>query len=313
MESGGQNRLSIVTPVYFNADSLPLLFERLKWLEGELSTRDLQLELIFVNDGSGDTSLEELLKIKAARPATKVISLSRNFGAVAASKTGFRYVTGDAFLILSADLQDPPEQVLTMADEWIAGERFVISVRESRVDPPLTRLFARIYYKIVDLMVVPGYPRGGFDLFLMDKVMLPYMANSVKRTNPAVYSWWLGFRPKIMHYTRQQRLHGISRYTFRKKVRFLFDTFTGFSATPIRVLSAFGMIVAMLSFLYGLSVITAALLGDRPAPGFASLAALISFFSGLILIMLGTIGEYIWRIFDAVSNKPESVIDEEFL
>jgi glycosyltransferase involved in cell wall biosynthesis len=313
MLKASRRKLSIVTPVYFNADSLPALFERLQWLEGELNLRNVDLELIFVDDGSGDTSLEELLKIKAARPATKVVSLSRNFGAVAASKTGFRYVTGDAFLILSADLQDPPEQVLTMADEWLAGEKFVVSVREARRDPAPTRLFAWVYYKVVDLMVVPGYPRGGFDLFLMDKVMLPYMAGSVKRTNPTVYAWWLGFRPKVLYYTRQERRYGKSRYTFRKKLRFLFDTFTGFSATPIRALSAFGVVVACLSFAYGLSVVLAALFGDIPVPGFPTLAALISFFSGMILIMLGTLGEYLWRIFDAVSDKPESVVDEEFL
>jgi polyisoprenyl-phosphate glycosyltransferase len=313
MSEPGRRKLSIVTPVYFNAESLPILFERLMWLEDELNRRAVDLELVFVDDGSRDSSLEELLKIKAARPRTKVVSLSRNFGAVAASKAGFRYVAGDAFLILSADLQDPPEQVLTMAQEWLQGEKFVVAVREARRDSAATRLFAWLYYRLVDLMVVPGYPRGGFDLFLMDKVMLPYMSSSVKRTNPTVYAWWLGFRPKILYYTREERRHGKSRYTFRKKLRFLSDTFTGFSATPMRVLSAFGVFVAFLSFAYGVGVVLAALFGDIPVRGFPTLAALVSFFSGTILIMLGTLGEYLWRVFDAVSEKPESVVAEEFL
>ena len=313
MSEAPRRKLSIVTPVYFNGDSLPHLFEKLQSVERELETRNIALELIFVNDGSRDNSLEELLSIKAARPATKVISLSRNFGAVAASKTGFAYVTGDAFLILSADLQDPPEQVLIMVDEWLSGEKFVVSVRKARQDPPLTRVLAWLYYKVLDLVVVRGYPRGGFDLFLMDKIMLPYLRSSVKRTNPTVYSWWLGFRPKILHYTRLERKYGKSRFTFRKKVAFLFDTFTGFSVTPIRALSGFGVGVAILSLLYGVSTIIAALVGEVPVRGFATLAALISFFSGLILFMLGALGEYLWRVFDAVNNKPETVIEEVFL
>jgi dolichol-phosphate mannosyltransferase len=313
MATSASRVLSIVTPVYFNSESLPTLFMKLQWLEGELQKKNVKLELIFVNDGSGDNSLEELLKIKKARPATKVISLTRNFGSVAASKTGFQYVTGDAFLILSADLQDPLEQVLAMAEEWLAGEKFVVSTRTRRRDPLLTRLFAWLYYKLLTFLVVSDYPRGGFDLFLMDKIMLPYMQRSVKRTNPALYAWWLGFSPKLVPYTRLKRIHGKSRYTFRKKFALFLDSFTGFSATPIRALSLFGVCVALISFIYGTYIVFWALFGGAEVRGFTTTVVLISFFSGLILIMLGVLGEYIWRIFDAVNNKPESVIDELFL
>ena len=311
--NGSRRTLSIVTPVYYNAASLPELFSELTELERALNERQMDLELIFVNDGSGDDSLEQLLRIKAARPTTKVISLTRNFGAVAASKTGFRFVTGDAFTILSADLQDPATQVLHMVDEWLAGSKYVISVRAARKDPAFIRLFAWLYYKIVDWMVVRGYPQGGFDLMLMDKDMLQYMSTSVKSTNPTVFSYWLGFRPKTLYYTRRERRHGRSRYTLRKKLKFLLDTLTGFSVTPIRVLSAFGVAVAVASFIYGLNLIVAAFRGNVETAGFVTLAVLISFFSGLILIMLGAIGEYLWRVFDAVNNRPESVIDETFL
>jgi polyisoprenyl-phosphate glycosyltransferase len=311
--NGPRRTLSIVTPVYYNAASLAELFSELTELERALNERQMELELIFVNDGSGDDSLEQLLRIKAARPTTKVISLTRNFGAVAASKTGFQFVTGDAFTILAADLQDPAAQVLHMVDEWLAGSKYVISVRAARKDPAFTRLFAWLYYKIVDWMVVRGYPQGGFDLMLMDKAMLQYMSTSVKSTNPTVFSYWLGFPPKTLYYTRRERRHGRSRYTLRKRLKFLFDTLTGFSVTPIRVLSAFGVAVAVASFIYGFNLVVAAFRGNVETRGFVTLAVLISFFSGLILIMLGAIGEYLWRVFDAVNNKPESVIDETFL
>jgi glycosyltransferase involved in cell wall biosynthesis len=212
--------LSIIVPVYYNAESLPELFTELVDLESRLAERSVALELIFVDDGSGDESLAELLAIKRARPSTKVVRLSRNFGAVSASKTGFSFVTGDAFAVIAADLQDPPQQILLMVDQWLAGSKFVVSARATRRDPPSTLFWAWLYYRIVEWAVLPGYPRGGFDLMLMDRVMLPYMVGSTKNTNPNVYAYWLGFKPAILYYDRRERPHGSSRWTFLKKVRF---------------------------------------------------------------------------------------------
>jgi polyisoprenyl-phosphate glycosyltransferase len=305
--------LSLVIPVYFNAESLPGLFAELEHVEGELRRRNLDLELIFVNDGSGDGSLQQLRKIKDKRPATKIINLSRNFGAVAASKTGFGFVTGDVFGILAADLQDPPQQVVEMADHWLAGHKFVISVRAARGDPWVSRLLSRLYYRAIDWLVVSGYPIGGYDLMLMDKSMLGYLVGSTKHTNLALYAFWLGFNPVVLYYVRREREHGKSRYTFRKRLKFLVDTISGFSATPIRLMSLFGFSIAILSFLYGANIIINALLGNFDLRGFATLVALISFFSGLILFMLGVLGEYLWRVFAAVNNVPEAVIDETYL
>jgi glycosyltransferase involved in cell wall biosynthesis len=305
--------LSVVVPVYFNADSLPALFDEIEEFERELFARGVGLELIFVNDGSSDNSLEELLKIKRKRPATKVISLSRNFGALAAAKTGLRFATGDGFTLLAADLQDPPKQIVHMVDKWLEGHKFVVSARASREDPLVTRMLAWVYYRIVNWVVVRGYPEGGYDLMLMDKVMLPYMLGSIKHTNPNMYAYWLGFEPAILHYHRRARRHGQSRWTFAKKLKFFIDTISGFSVTPIRLMSLIGVLVAIVSFVYGTNIVINALFGNVEIRGFATLAALISFFSGLILIMLGVLGEYLWRVLDAVSNKPESVIDETFL
>src|ERR1700674_755638 len=310
---GVTKTVSVVILVYFNAESLPILFDEITAIEKELLQRGVVLELIFVNDGSGDNSLQELLKIKGRRPATKIISLSRNFGGIAAWKTGLKYVTGDAFVLLSADLQDPPDQILAMADEWLAGNKFVICTRASRKDPLSTRVLAALYYRVVRWMIAADYPRGGFDLMLMDKIMLPYMASANKHTNPSLYAYWLGFRPVILPYNRRERRHGRSRWTFAKKLKLFIDTISGFSVVPIRLLSLFGIIVALASFLYGARLVVLTLLGHVEVRGFATLAVLISFFSGLILVMLGVIGEYLWRVFDAVNNKPESVIDETYL
>lgn len=308
-----QKMLSVVIPVYYNADSLKELGEELQVFERQLNARSVALELIFVNDGSGDNSLEKLLEIKRGRPGTKIVSFSRNFGAVAASKRGLSYVTGDAFAILAADLQDPPSQLLAMAEEWLGGSKFVVSARRSRRDPIGSLVWTWIYYRLVEWFVLPSYPRGGFDLMLMDRVMLPYMINSAKNTNPNVYAYWLGFKAVILPYDRLERRHGTSKWTFSKKVKFFLDTICGFTVVPIRFMSLVGIAAAALGCAYGIDIALAAILGRVPVQGFATVAALISFFAGLILLMLGTLGEYLWRVFDIVGNKPESVIDETFL
>ena len=305
--------LSLVIPVYYNGETIPFLFEELRKLEEKLGQKNISVEIIAVNDGSGDDSLARLLEEKKKRPATKVISLSRNFGSIAAIGTGFKYVTGDVFGFLAADLQDPPEQLLPMIEHWLQGKKLVISARAARHDPLTTRIFAWIYYRLVEWFVTRNYPKGGFDLMLMDKSILPHLVSRGKNTNPMMYAVWLGFDPVILKYTRQKRAHGQSRWTFIKKLNFLIDTLTGFSVAPIRLMSAIGAVAAIIGFLNGVRIIVLAFTSGIPVAGFATLAVLVTFFSGLVLMMLGVIGEYLWRVFDAVNNKPESVIDETFL
>jgi dolichol-phosphate mannosyltransferase len=302
--------ISVVIPVYWNAPSLPILFAELTDTERKLADKGFALQLIFVDDGSGDDSLAQLLKIKEQRPATKVIKLSRNFGAVHASKTGLHFVTGDCFLILAADLQDPPTLILDMLERWEKGLKFVLCTRSARSDPGLSRLFSSFYYWLLRLFVVPGYPKGGFDLALMDKTMLPYLQNCSKNINTPLFAYWLGFTPEIIHYERRERVHGRSRWSFSKKVKFFLDSFLGFSIVPIRSISLIGIIVSLLSFGYGFVILFNTLLGHGAVAGFATIVALLSFLLGLVIVMLGIIGEYLWRIFDETNKRPEAVIDE---
>src|SRR5262249_33897648 len=150
-------------------------------------------------------------------------------------------------------------------------------------DPPLTRLFARLYYRLLRLTVVRDYPEGGFDLALMDRTLLPHLRASSKNINPNVFAFWLGFRPERIEYERRPRRHGASRWTFAKKLKFFLDTLLGFSLVPLRAISVIGMVVALCSAGYGLSVVTHALLGYAEVPGFATLAALICFLLGLLI------------------------------
>ena len=190
--------MSVVVPVYFNAEALPELFDRLCAVEAELAARGLALELIFVDDGSKDASQAELLKIRERRPATTVIELTRNFGVNAALRTGLRFVTGDCFAFLAADLQDPPHLVVDMVDRWLEGSKFVICERVTRDDPPMSRWLSRVYYFTLRKLVLPGYPAGGFDLALMDRSMLAPLRDSGKSAFLPLLAYWLGFEPSVL-------------------------------------------------------------------------------------------------------------------
>ncbi len=305
--------VSVVVPVYYNAESLPLLFAELQKVEGQLQERDCALELIFVDDGSGDESLIELLKIKQQRPDTRVVKHTRNFGESRAYKTGMRYVTGDCTAWLSADLQDPPELIIQMTDQWLAGSKFVIAPRESRDDPPLAALFSGVYHWLVKKMISQDYPKGGFVIMLMDAELVPYLRDSSKNISLVLLAYSLGYKPATVPYERQKREHGKSRYTFTKKLTGFFNSILGFSVLPIRVISLIGIIISMLSCAYGLFIVTQAILGYRVGvAGFPTLVALITFLLGLVIIILGIMGEYLWRIFDEVTSRPQSVVDEVY-
>lgn len=303
-------KVSVIVPVYFNAGSMPALHEALSAVEVELRQRDVDLELIFVDDGSQDGSLTALLAIKKKRPATIVVELTRNFGAVAAIRTGLRYVTGTCFTFLSADLQDPPSLIVDMVDRWLSGSKFVICERVTRDDPWVSRVLSRFYYFMLRKLVLPGYPAGGFDLALMDQSMLVPLRDSAKSAFLPLLAYWLGFKPSVLHYRRQPRLHGHSRWTLPKKLRAFLDVMLGFSVTPIRAISATGALVSLVSFAYGTVVIVAALIGNGPVPGFPTIVALVTFLLGLVLLMLGLIGEYLWRVFDETNRRPEAVINQ---
>lgn len=305
-------KISVVIPVYYNEKSLPPLYAELCEVEQALSKQGLALELIFVDDGSGDNSLQKLMEIKKSRPETRIIKLSRNFGAVHASKAGMQHATGDCCVILAADLQDPPRLILEMAQKWQAGAKYVICVRDERSDPLITRLFSTLYYKLLRLYIVPDYPGGGFDLLLMDRSLLPYLQQSGKYIYTPLFTYWLGFKPQVLRYKRQKRVYGSSRWTFSKKISASLDVLIGFSVVPIRLISTFGLLVSFISFTYGIWIAINAALGKIDVRGFATIVVVVSFLLGLVILMLGVIGEYLWRIFEEVNRRPEVVIDEVY-
>ncbi len=310
VENAKGSAISVVIPVFNNSESLDTLFSQITDFETLLTDRDLGLDLIFVDDGSSDGSYEKLLAINERRSGTKVIKLTRNFGAVRAGRAGLRHAGGDAISLVAADLQDSLEKLAEMVERWQAGAKFVICVRSERNDPLLSRAFAALYYRILNRLVMRDYPKSGFDLMLVDKTLLPYLLQGGPLVAPQLTAYWLGFEPTVISAKRPARPHGRSSWTFSKRLKLFVDTITSFSVAPIRFISAIGLLAALASLTYGAYIFVSALLGNFEVPGFATLVVLISFFSGLILLMLGMIGEYLWRIFSALDHRPESVIEE---
>lgn len=304
-------KISIIIPVYYNANSLAMLFSELLKVEQQLLAMQVASEWIFVDDGSGDHSWQCLLAIKQQRPDVKLVKLTRNFGAISACKAGYQFVTGDCFVVLAADLQDPPALLVELVGKWLAGYKFVVAERTGRKDPFLKKLYATLFYKILRVMVLNTYPKHGFDMFLLDSSFLPHFKNSSKGTNPSLFALWLGAKPEYIYYQRQQREGGgKSRWTFSKNITFFLDSILGFSVLPIRTISVIGLLVSFASFGYGLLIFVNTLLGYVQTKGYASTIVLITFLLGLIILMLGIIGEYILRIFYESNVHIQYVIDE---
>lgn len=304
-----KKRFSIVVPIYFNELNIPHTIPRLQELNNILP--NYELEFIFVDDGSKDKSLEMLLEQRKKDSRIKVIKLSRNFGSMSAVQAGLKFATGDMIGIISADLQDPPELFVDMIKMWESGKKVVMAVRSDREESFSQKTFSKIYYSLMRKFALKNYPVGGFDFVLIDKQVATEITGiQEKNTNIMSLIFWLGHNQGSISYVRQKREHGKSRWTLSKKIKLFVDSFVSFSYMPIRLMSTIGFLTASASFIYGIFVIANALFGTIELEGWATIIALITFLLGLIMVMLGIIGEYLWRVLDESRNRPSFVIDE---
>ncbi|OKP81743.1 glycosyl transferase family 2 [Paenibacillus helianthi] len=304
-------KLSIVVPVYYNELNIPHTIPRLQNLENIITNCDF--EFVFVDDGSKDNSFSMLMEAKQQDPRIKVIKLSRNFGSMSAIQAGLRYTTGDCVGIIAADLQDPPEMFKEMIEHWKLGKKIVLATREDREESFSQKMFSNTYYYLLEKFALKGYPKGGFDFLLIDRQVVNEVVHiQEKNTNIMSLIYWLGHDQVQIPYVRQERKLGKSRWTLSKKIKLFIDSFVSFSYSPIRFMSFIGVITAILSFLYGVFVIIGTLSGFIELQGWTTIIALITFLLGIIMIMLGIIGEYLWRILDESRERPSYVVDQTF-
>ena len=303
-------KISIVTPVYYNEDNLKPLYED---IEKKLFCHtEYEWELVLVNDGSLDGSYKVMQELAEKDDRIKVYSLSRNFGSHAAILCGLSKCTGDCAIVKAADLQEPTELVLEMAERWRNGFNVVLAVREGREESKQQTLFANLYYWMVRKTALPAMPKGGFDVYLIDrKVIDVLMALDEKNSALTGQILWSGFRTDKVYYTRLAREIGTSKWTLRKKIRLVADTLFSFSTLPIKVVSFIGVLSFCGSLLWAVAVFISKMMGMIDVSGWTTLFIFNLFSFGVIMLTLGILGEYLWRTFDASRNRPPYIIEDE--
>lgn len=304
-----KKNVSIVVPVYYNEKSLPILIS--KFEEVAQKNSEYEFEFIFVDDYSKDDSYKVLLKyFYESKYKVKLLKLSKNHGSFTACLAGLTKSIGDCAVIIAADLQDPPHLVTDMLSIWEKGNEVVLAARNSREDPFLSKLFSKIYYKILRKFALKEMPEGGFDFVLMDKKVVNIICD-IKEKNTSLMGLvlWIGFKREIIYYDRKARPHGKSMWTFAKKFKYLIDSFVAFSFLPIRLSSALGFSVSIVGFIYTIFLIYDRLVNKNLIQGITALIVIVLFLGGIQLIILGIFGEYLWRILDESRKRPIFIID----
>lgn len=303
-------KLSIVIPVYYNEDNLVPLYEDIK--KKVIEVIDFEYELVLVNDGSGDRSYEIMKELAAEDGHIKIISLSRNFGSHAAILCGLTKCTGDCAVVKAADLQEPSELILEMVGRWKKGFNVVLAVREGREEGRGQTLFANLYYNLVRKTALPEMPKGGFDVYLLDrKVINVVMALDERNSALTGQILWSGFKTDKVYYTRLAREIGTSRWTLKKKIRLVTDTLFSFSTLPIKTVTLVGAFSFAGSLVWALCEIVFKLMGLIDVSGWTTLFIFQLFSFGVLMMTLGILGEYLWRTFDASRNRPPYIIEDE--
>lgn len=303
---------SIIIPVYCNQGSLAKTYDLLK-MEVIDKWPDLSYEIIFIDDGSYDDSLAELKKLKAQDSKNiKIVKFSRNFGQVSAILAGYQVSKGRCIINISADLQDPPELINEMFKYHFDEKcEIVVCERQSRDDSFFERQTSKLFYRIMKKLCFPNMPIGGFDFVLLSQRVKDIILKNVE-TNPFWQGQILftGFEVKFLQYKRRKREIGKSKWTFSKKTKYLLDGILGYSYFPLRLMSVSGMLIASLGILYAGIIFMAKIFGKVPIKGWAPIMIVILVLSGIQMLMIGIIGEYLWRTLDQVRNRPQYIIEE---
>lgn len=302
-------RLSIVVPVYQNEANLATTVPRLLELRHLLPS--YILELVFVDDGSHDKSMDLLVQYVRRHPdIIRVIKLTRNFGQTPAIQAGLRHATGDCVGIISADLQEPCETFASMVAAWERGALFVMGERQARKESERHQLLSSLYWKMIRRFAFPDFPSMGYDFCLVDRRVVEDL-NRINEKNSSIFVliYWLGYRPFRVPITRHLREAGRSQWRLRKKISFTVDTLLGFTYLPARLISLMSFALAGLSLMFLLfSVVTFFRLRTAP-PGWMTEVALLTLLGAMISFALGIISEYLLRILDEARKRPPFVVE----
>ena len=303
-----KHRYSIVIPVYKNEGSIPALLQALERLS---ETLDALLEVVFVVDGSPDASYRLLEdNLHSASFKSKLIMLSRNFGAFAAIRCGLFEASGDYIGVMAADLQEPPSLMRNFfAALTTRPLDVVLGQRLGRADPGLSKLASKLFWGAYRRFVQPDVPEGGVDVFAVTASFLDRLV-ALGEANSSLLGllFWLGGRREFIGYQRLERQHGRSAWTFRKKLTYLLDSVFAFSDLPVRILMSLGLLGLGIAFVLGIVVLFTRLFGTHPVPGYAGSVLIILFFGALNTFGIGIVGNYAWRAYENTKRRPLNIV-----
>ncbi|HSX50698.1 MAG TPA: glycosyltransferase family 2 protein [Cellvibrio sp.] len=302
--------LSIIVPMYNEAEGIDNFFSV---MEKVLAGIDMDHEIICIDDGSKDATLTLLRQKHIENPNIKVIALSRNFGKEAAMTAAIDYCSGDAVIPIDSDLQDPPEIIGEMIDQWRAGFDVVYAKRISRDgDTAMKRNTAGWFYKLFNRVSDVKIPENVGDYRLMDKKVIVAIRQLPEKDRfmKGLFCW-PGFKSTTVEFVRQNRAQGTTKFNYWKLWNFALSGITSFSTIPIRMGVYLGLTVSAISFLYGAFTLIKAIVGGPDVPGYASLMTVMLFVGGIQLFFMGLMGEYIGRIYKEVKNRPIYYVAEE--
>lgn len=301
--------ISVIVPMYNEEEVIGTTFTRLK--EVMDSTGD-RYELIFVNDGSKDRSADIIRELSNVHKEVVLIDFSRNFGHQIAITAGMDYARGDAIIIIDADLQDPPEIMLQMIEKWREGYEVVYGKRIKRKGETwFKKTTAMMFYRTLRALTSVDIPNDTGDFRLIDRKVCDVL-KGLKEKNRFVRGLisWIGFKQTSVEFVREERFAGVTKYPFKRMLKFALDAITSFSYKPLRIASYIGFTISFVSFVYLLIVLYQRLFTQSTTAGWASIVAINLLFNGIILILLGVIGEYIGRIYDETKNRPLYIVRE---
>jgi dolichol-phosphate mannosyltransferase len=307
--SNGRTHVSLVVPVFNEQEVIAAFYDRASRVLRSIDNSSY--ELIFVDDGSRDTSYTQLAAFAAKDPCVRVLKFSRNFGHQIAISAGIDHASGDCVAVIDADLQDPPEVVAEMVDRWRQGFDVVYGVRSNRAGETRLKLrTASMFYRLLGRLTNIHIPANVGDFRLMSRRVVDQVKNLREKDRfvRGLVSW-VGFNQTGLTYRRDARYAGETKYPFRKMLKFSFDGITSFSTVPLKLATWLGSFAAILAVLYLVSVFVQRLLGYT-VEGWATIMVALLFIGSVQLICLGIIGEYLGRIFNEVKPRPMYVIEE---
>jgi polyisoprenyl-phosphate glycosyltransferase len=301
--------ISVVVPLYNEEPNIDYLFER---LEGVLKRLSATYEIVCVNDGSRDNTLNCLVEHHHRNPAIKVVNLSRNFGKEIALTAGLDHARGAAVVPIDADLQDPPELIEELVAKWREGYDVVYATRRSRRGETWFKRFtAKSFYQVIDHISGVPIPRNTGDFRLLDRRVVDALKQVPERTRfmKGLFAW-VGYKQTSILFDREPRLKGATKWNYWRLWNFAIDGITSFSLLPLKVWGYLGLTISLLSFIYATFLIIRTLIFGIDWPGYASIMVAVLFMGGIQLLTLGIIGEYLGRVYEEVKGRPLYLVRE---